>query len=338
MLFLLSLLCVFQGQVKVLENVKSLYSRWNANAMLLNSGIVEISGRENRNGINKSINIHISFDYLNSAEFISFLWADNLSGTWCRKKNNITYIEPHGKIINIVNSHDVKLKFIKPYDIRFLPLATLYALQHGIDSKDEWSTIQKLISASAVRLHVHSDRQVSEFLFSNIPKAETEERRLEVDFNLSQSPLINGFRLWRKKIDSQDWLIVMSSNIKYNFINGINVPVELLLNDKSSGSEIILRLKWSKVNEPIDDSAFDTKNFPIRETVLLIDSRASTSKPVIIGNIEPSNIKQSEVAEEPLRFSPTTKFLIALVCIIGVFSTIYVAIRIAKRRPPAPTI
>lgn len=317
------------------DKINSIFNSWHANAMKLHSGIVRIEGVENKNGNKSMIHIILSFDFLKKKELVNFAWPNVPSGAWLKDKNDLTFLESHGKIISKVKRQDVNLAFIKPYDCRFLPLVPLSHLKDGIDPVVQWGNIERQLMNKSTTVSKDNDRTVCKYIQFN--SNYSEYHRMDVEFSNADIPLILGVNYYYRSSSNIDWINISTSQISYEKINQVSVPVKLTIEDKTSESVVTLNFNWTNVNEPIDDEVFDIKNFPLLAKALLVDSRISKSKPVIMGMIEPSTENRTELSATQSGFSPNTKLLIASVLTALVATFVYIAMRIATRRKTNPT-
>jgi hypothetical protein len=317
-----------------LEKIKSYYNSWHAHALKVHSGIVEISGEEKIAGEKeaKVIRIRIAFDTLQKKEFINWDWSGQRSGVWSRNPKSLTYMEPDGGIINIVSPDQKPLPFIKPFDLRYLPLATNAHLKNGFQSNELWKEIETILGSNFnFRVTELPDRNTCEFVREEKKSLYEDKVRMDVDFSRGATPVILGITYKVMRKNNSDWTEVSSSLLKYENVNGVSIPIEVITSDKSAKSDVKLNLKWTRINDPIEDFEFDVKNFPIQKSALLIDSRISRDKPITLGTIEPT-VLTPLTADEASRISMKTKLLILLFILVTLASVGYVFVRRTRVR------
>jgi hypothetical protein len=312
-----------------LEKVKSYYNMWHANALKVHSAIVDISGEEKSQGDKgtKPITIRIAFDNLARKEFINWDWPGQASGVWSRGPKSLTYMEPDGGIINIVNPEQKPLPFIRPFDIRYLPFASNGSLKYGLVTNDLWKEVEMTLGSKSVfQVVEHTDRITCEFIRKNLKSRYDDQYRMEADFTSNSTPNITRITYWVMRKNKAEWYEVSSSKLKYESHNGVFVPVDIVSSDSFTKSEVKLKLKWKKVNEPLNETEFDVKNFPIQKKTLLIDSRISKEKPIILDTIEPTLPISTPITERS-QFSSKTKILMFFFVTICLITVCYIIFR-----------
>jgi hypothetical protein len=265
---------------------RTVMDSWMSQVESVTSAIVEITGRETllKTKTTKNVTIRLAFDKLKKRELVTFDWPEVATGAWSRSKDTVTQKTADSGVIELLKSTDRTLPFVRKYDPRRLPFSLYNDLKAGYSDEE----LETRLNVLTTKNRFQSTHQGDVFVVENVVDMKAistsfiQTRSVMTCRRIPGGTVIEKFEYYTMPKNGNRWVFGSNVSTVYRDFEGHTMPCEIRASN-AGGDETTLRLTWSEINKPLADSRFDIKSLPVDRETLIVDARASRTKPIIVG-------------------------------------------------------